>query len=221
MRPDLPALVAPAFAIAGYHGVVVFLILLASAGSALAWRLTWRGDPACRRGMVWLGGRDALGQRDLSQLHGVSRRPWRRHRADGRLGTAADRERKRETGDERIGPWWLHGAALALLPWIHTRFALIAGSLGALIILRLSTTRNCGRKGGRVPDDPHHQRDLLDRVLHRDLWHARPVRSLRERGRLGVVYPGRNDGTVFRSALRPAGVCAGARGRVLSGSARC
>jgi hypothetical protein len=29
-----------------------------------------------------------------------------------------------------------------MLPWIHTRFALIAGSLGALIILRLSATKN-------------------------------------------------------------------------------
>src|SRR4029453_14804648 len=38
--PGLPALVAPAFAIAGYRGVVVFLILLSSAGSALAWWLT-------------------------------------------------------------------------------------------------------------------------------------------------------------------------------------
>ena len=57
--PGLPAIVAPAFAIAGYHGVVVFLILLASAGSALAWRLTYAvtGRDRCR--MVWLGSRDA------------------------------------------------------------------------------------------------------------------------------------------------------------------
>jgi len=39
--PGLPALVAPAFAIGGYHGVVVFLIVLASFGSALAWYLAW------------------------------------------------------------------------------------------------------------------------------------------------------------------------------------
>jgi hypothetical protein len=30
-----------------------------------------------------------------------------------------------------------HGAALALLPWLHSRFALLAGVLGALIVLRV------------------------------------------------------------------------------------
>src|SRR3990170_8322035 len=39
--PGLPAMIAPAFALAGYHGVVVFLVLLASLGSALSWRLAW------------------------------------------------------------------------------------------------------------------------------------------------------------------------------------
>jgi hypothetical protein len=55
-------------------------------------------------------------------------------------------EEESQSGSERSGPWWLHGAALAALPWIHTRFALIAGSLGALVILRLSTTRNAAGK---------------------------------------------------------------------------
>jgi hypothetical protein len=55
-------------------------------------------------------------------------------------------EQESETGDERTGPWWLHGAALSLLPWIHTRFALIAGSVGALVILRLSRTKNAAGK---------------------------------------------------------------------------
>src|SRR5206468_7561105 len=51
-------------------------------------------------------------------------------------------EREAQSDVERVGPWWLHGAALAMLPWIHTRFVLIAGSLGALVLLRLSATRN-------------------------------------------------------------------------------
>ena len=55
--PGLPALVAPALRIAGYHGVVVFLILLASAGSALAWHLTWLVTGRCGRRVVRLGGR--------------------------------------------------------------------------------------------------------------------------------------------------------------------
>src|SRR5262245_66306707 len=51
--PGLPAIVAPAFAIAGYRGVVVFLILIASAGSALSWLLTWRVTR--RADAAWFG----------------------------------------------------------------------------------------------------------------------------------------------------------------------
>ena len=39
--PGLPLLIAPAFALAGYHGVVVFLVLVAATGGALAWHLAW------------------------------------------------------------------------------------------------------------------------------------------------------------------------------------
>jgi hypothetical protein len=143
--PGLPALVAPAFAIAGYHGVVVFLILLAAAGSALSWHLAWlvtrRADAA------WFGWAAVTvstsvifhsfavypdGPGGALALTGV----WALLRAEG----------EKDSGTERTGPWWLHGAALALLPWLHTRFALIAGCLGALVLLRLSTTRNAAGK---------------------------------------------------------------------------
>ena len=96
--PGLPALVAPAFAIAGYHGVVVFLILLASAGSALAWRLAYVVTAAIGRRMVRLGGGHAFGQRDLSQLHGVSGWSGRRHRIDRCLGADASGAGKRDGG---------------------------------------------------------------------------------------------------------------------------
>jgi len=143
--PGLPAIVAPAFALAGYHGVVVFLILIASAGSALAWLLTWRVTR--RTDAAWFGW--AAVTLSVSVIfHSFTVYP------DGIGGVIAltgvwallRAEEESRTGSERIGPWWLHGAALAALPWIHTRFALIAGSLGALIILRLSTTRNAAGK---------------------------------------------------------------------------
>ena len=143
--PGLPALIAPAFAIAGYRGVVLFLILISSAGSALAW---WLTSVVTRRSdAAWLGWA-AVTLSVSTIFHSFSVYP------DGPGGVIAltgvwallRTERERETRDERISPWFLHGAALALLPWIHTRFALIAGSLGALIILRLSTTRNSAGK---------------------------------------------------------------------------
>lgn len=143
--PGLPALVAPAFAIAGYHGVVVFLVLLAAFGSALAWHLAWlaigRADAA------WFGWA-AVTFPVSAIFHSFMIYP------DGPGGVIAltgiwallRAERERDTGAERIGPWWWHGAALALLPWLHTRFALIAGCLGSLILLRLATTGNAAGK---------------------------------------------------------------------------
>ena len=143
--PGLPVLVAPAFALAGYAGVVVFLILLAASGSALAWHLARTVSGSTEAAWVaWAATTLSVsaifhsftvypdGPGAVLALTGV----WALLRA----------ERESRTGAERLAPWWLHGTALAMLPWIHTRFALIAGSLGALVLLRLSTTRNAAGK---------------------------------------------------------------------------
>jgi hypothetical protein len=140
--PGLPALVAPAFALGGYHAVVVFLVLLASLASALAWHLAWLTTR--RTDAAWFGWAavtlpvtaifhsftiypDGIG--GILTLTGV----WALLRADqeARGGTA-----------EAARPWLLHGAALAMLPWMHSRFAVLAALLGALILLRLGTTKN-------------------------------------------------------------------------------
>jgi len=51
--PGLSAFVAPAFAIAGYRGVVLLLLLVSASGSALAWHLAWRASG--RRDAAWFG----------------------------------------------------------------------------------------------------------------------------------------------------------------------
>ena len=143
--PGLPALIAPAFALAGYHGVVVFLILVASAGSALAWRLARRVTG--REDAAWFGWA-AVTLTTSEIFHSFTVYP------DGVGGVLVltgvwallRAQQEAESGSEQTGPWWLHGAALAALPWIHTRFALLAGGLGALILLRLSTTKNAAGK---------------------------------------------------------------------------
>ncbi len=143
--PGLPALVAPAFAIAGYHGVVVFLILIASAGSALAWQLAW--IVTGRRDAAWLGW--AIVTLSTTQIfHSFTVYP------DGVGGVIVltgmwgllRARQESETGSERVRPWLLHGAALAALPWIHTRFAVLAAGLGGLILMRLSMTKNPAAK---------------------------------------------------------------------------
>ena len=66
---------------------------------------------------------------------------------------------------------------------------------------RLSTTRNAAGKAVAFLTIPAHQCHLLDRILHRDLRHARSVGAVRERRGLGVVHSRRSGRTVFRSAF--------------------
>ena len=143
--PGLPAMILPAFAIGGYHGVMVFLILVSSAACALAWWLAWRTTGS--RGAAWFGWAavtlsapfllesytvfpDAPGAAlVLTGVWALLRAEWE---ADG-------------TGEHVVTSWrpWLwHGAALAALPWLHTRFAVLAATLGGLILVRLARTRN-------------------------------------------------------------------------------
>ncbi len=143
--PGLSALVAPAFALGGYQAVVWFLVAIAACGSALAWHLArlasgsvagaWFGWAAvtCAATTIFHSFTiypDGVG--GVIVLTGV----WALLRAD----------EDRRSGDERLLPWFLHGMALALLPWLHSRFAVLAGCLGALVLLRLSSTRNAAAK---------------------------------------------------------------------------
>jgi hypothetical protein len=139
--PGVSALVAPAFAIGGYRGAVLWLVVIAACGSALAWHVSSlaSGQPSA----AWFGWAavtlsattifhsfavypDSVG--GVIVLSGV----WALLRADS----------ERRSGGTRVWPWFLHGAALAILPWLHSRFAVLAGSLGALVLLRLSSTSN-------------------------------------------------------------------------------
>ena len=143
--PGVSALVLPAFAVAGYPGVVGFLIVLAAVASALAYHLamtvTGRTDAA------WFGWA-AVTMSATAVFHSFSVYP------DGPGGLLVltgiwallRTERERASGSERVLAWALHGAALALLPWLHTRFAVLAGGLGAVLLLRLGTTRNPAAK---------------------------------------------------------------------------
>jgi hypothetical protein len=143
--PGLSAIVLPAFAIAGYPGVVVFLVAVSAAGSALSWWVAWLATR--REDAAWFGWAavtvpasavfhsftvypDGLG--GIVVLTGV----WALLRGDD----------ERRTGAEHVRPWFWHGVLLGMLPWLHSRFAVIAGCLGALVLLRLSATRNAVAK---------------------------------------------------------------------------
>lgn len=139
--PGLSAIVAPAFAVGGYRGVVLLLILLSACGSALAWHLGYLATG--KRGPAWFGWA-AVTFSATAIFHSFTVYP------DGLGGVIAltgvwalfRAAEERDSGSTALLPWALHGAALALLPWMHSRFALLAGSLGALVLLRLALTKN-------------------------------------------------------------------------------
>ncbi len=143
--PGVSVLVAPAFLVGGYPGVVLFLIVLASAGAALAWHLAWRVTG--RQDAAWFGWA-AITLSTTGIFHSFTVYP------DGpaavatltgiwALVRAGD---ERQSGGGPVTPWFWHGAALATLPWMHQRFAAVAGCLGALVLLRLARVPNAAGK---------------------------------------------------------------------------
>ena len=130
--PGVPALVLPAFAAGGYPGVVVFLVLLFGLASALTWRAAYRltGDATS----AWLGWTGVV----LSApafFHSFTVYP------DGpaALVVIGSVSFLIATGPvSRPGrQWLLAGAAIATLPWLHTRLALVAVVLLAVLALRI------------------------------------------------------------------------------------
>jgi hypothetical protein len=139
--PGIAVVVWPAFALAGYGGAVVWLVLLSAAAAALAFHLAWRVTGST--GAAWFGWAAIVfappvalnaftvypdGAASLIVLTGV----WALLRLRD----------ERDSDASSAWPWFLHGAALALLPWLQTRLAIVAVSIGGLVMLDLARTRN-------------------------------------------------------------------------------
>lgn len=128
--PGTPVLVLPAFALFGYRGAEVWLLLLAGLTGSLLWRIGWRatGDPSA----AWFAWAAVAGSASFL-LHSFAVFPD----APGALAVAAGillLVRLARTPGE-VGPRALVivSALLGALPWLHTRFAVLAGGLGLLI----------------------------------------------------------------------------------------
>jgi hypothetical protein len=140
--PGLPALVAPAFAAAGYPGVVVFLALVSALGGLLVWLTGFRLTGS--RAAAWFGWASVTLTVPFF-FHAFAVYPDATGAAlvmTGVLALAAF-ESSQGSGRAPLSParWVLHGLALAALPWLHTRYALAAGVLGACLALRLISLR--------------------------------------------------------------------------------
>ena len=133
--PGLPAAVLPAFALAGYRGVVALLIVVAMAGAALVWRTAYdaTGDMAAS----WVGAAATVGSAPFF-LHGAAVFP---DAPASVLALVATRALLRASRGRPVR-WWMVGAALSALPWLHTRYAVIAAVLGLAAGAHLARTRN-------------------------------------------------------------------------------
>ena len=128
--PGLAVIVAPVLALFGYAGVLAFLALVSACATALAWMATWRvtSDAAAS----WFGwAAAALSAPFFFQSFVVY--PDAPGAALVMAGVLA------LVHDKPLSTKWLvaTGAALALLPWLHTRYVAAAVTLGAVICVRL------------------------------------------------------------------------------------
>ena len=128
--PGLPLLVVPFFAAFGYRGVVGALLVASAMASGLAWLVAWqvtRSRPAS-----WFGWAAVSLSVPYFFLAGsvFPDGPAAALVLAGILPLVSDRARQ---------PRWLVviGAALALLPWLHSRFAVLAISCAVVIAARL------------------------------------------------------------------------------------
>ena len=131
--PGLPALFLPAYAFFGYAGAVTLLALLSAAASALAWRLCFELTGG-RPGAAWFGWAVAALPAPVL-FHASSIYPDGAGAILVLTGAAALMHAERLTVRRAL----LHGAALALLPWLHTRFVLLAAALAVCVLARLAT----------------------------------------------------------------------------------
>lgn len=127
--PGLPAIVAPAFAAFGYPGVVVFLALLSALGASLAWSAAWRvtGSVAA----AWFGWAAVV----LSEPFFVQTFMVYPDAPAGAIVMLAI-VTLLAAREASVGRLVATGAALAILPWLHTRAAFLAAALAIALALR-------------------------------------------------------------------------------------
>jgi hypothetical protein len=131
--PGVSIVVLPGFAVAGYAGAVLTMILIAALTAAITWRLAWRMSGSVAG--AWAG---------IAAVFATT--PYFFHTFTiypeiiGSLCVAIGAWLLVDLADGReatSGRLVATGAALALLPWLHSRFAVIAAALGVVIVLRL------------------------------------------------------------------------------------
>jgi hypothetical protein len=146
--PGLSALVLPAFAIWGYRGAVGTLLLASAITGALVWIIGWRATRDPRAAWVaWAAA--ATGCTFLLQSAMVFPDGPGMLAVAGAVWLAL----RLFDPDDAVPGRTLAGVSilLAALPWLHTRFAVLAGGFGFLIVVALVRgTRPWRERAGRL-----------------------------------------------------------------------
>ncbi len=136
--PGMAVLVLPGFVLFGLVGAQLTILLCLVGTSMLVWRMAWTAtDDAGAAWFAWAGVMGSV----TTVLLGVMIFPD----SPAALGSAAAvwwlvafaRGRERD----RVWPLVAVSVALAALPWLHTRLAVVAGLLGGAIVVALWTDR--------------------------------------------------------------------------------
>jgi len=130
--PGVSAIVAPAFLIAGHPGAAAFIVLLSALAGALLWRVAFM--VTAEAGAAWFGWA-AVALSVPIVFHGFTLYPDSASTLAVMIGVLGLLRASAQPAP--VSRWILYGTALALLPWLHSRLALLAGGLGVMTVLRL------------------------------------------------------------------------------------
>lgn len=132
--PGLPVLVAPLFQFFGYAGARFLMVLLSAIGSMLVWRIGWRVTDSADA--AWFGWAVVVLTPTFAMQSFLVFPD-----GPGFLAVAMSVllvvQLSRGDLPGRV-PFFLNGLSLAVLPWLHTRFALLAAGFGVVVLLRLA-----------------------------------------------------------------------------------
>ena len=129
--PGVSVLVLPAFALAGYRGAQAMMLLIAAAGGALIWIAAWHA--ARSTNAAWFAWAAVAGSATFL-LQSAMVFPDAPGAAAAAAATWLLVRLNRDPSSVRIPALTLTGGALAMLPWLHTRFAVVAGGFGIAVV---------------------------------------------------------------------------------------
>jgi hypothetical protein len=142
--PGVSALVLPAFAVLGFRGAQATMIVLFAICGALMWRAAWRltADASA----AWFAWAAVAGSATMAVLSFMifPETPGAAAVAAGVWLLVSSRDASNRA---LLGV----GSALAALPWLHTRFSILAGAIGLSLVITLLTdpTRASGMRWRR------------------------------------------------------------------------